>query len=47
MTAYNVYGASATSEVGSGANVVLVPDAPINLSDVPSITKANKVGLVW
>lgn len=31
VIAYNIYGDSATSEVGSGATVVLVPDSPINL----------------
>lgn len=30
VTAHNIYGASLISEPGSGANIVLVPDAPIN-----------------
>ena len=26
---------------------MLVPDAPVNLFDLPAVTKANKIGLVW
>jgi hypothetical protein len=41
VVAQNIYGDSITSAQGSGANIVLVPDAPIALSDAPSITSAS------
>lgn len=47
IMAHNIYGASLNSEPGSGANIVLVPDAPINFSNVPSITTASRIGLKW
>jgi hypothetical protein len=47
IVAHNLYGESLTSETGSGANIVLVPDAPINFADVPSITLASRIGLTW
>lgn len=47
VIANNEYGDSLESAVGSGANIVLVPDAPINLKDAPSITTASKIGLTW
>ena len=47
VTAFNFYGPSITSAVGSGANIVLVPNAPVNFANVPSVTKASKIGLSW
>ena len=35
------------SEAGNNAVILLVPDAPQNLQNVPSITDADQVGLVW
>jgi hypothetical protein len=47
VVAHNIYGPSLTSETGSGANIVLVPNAPINFADVTSITLASRIGLSW
>lgn len=42
VISYNTYGDSLTeSPVGNGAVIVFVPDAPLNLADVPSITNAD------
>jgi hypothetical protein len=40
VAAYNVYGSSAFSNVGNGAIVVLVPDAPFDLKDDTAVTNA-------
>ena len=45
VTAINYYGESIESDFGNGAIILLVPDAPINLVDVPSITTAYVIGL--
>lgn len=47
VTAHNTYGASPVSETGSGANIVLVPGAPVDFADVTSITSATRIGLSW
>jgi hypothetical protein len=47
VIAYNYYGDSATSQVGSGAVIVLVPDAPINLINDPTITNSFRIGFSW
>lgn len=47
MIAYNFYGASTESDVGSGAIIVLVPQPPIGLANAPSITTAFVIGLTW
>ena len=47
VSATNYYGDSPTSETGSGANIVLVPDPPTNLINIPSITTASRIGLKW
>lgn len=47
VTAQNVYGDSLESAEGSGANIVLVPDAPITLADAPGVTTASQIGLTW
>lgn len=41
VTAVNFYGDSIVSLAGNGAIILTEPDAPINLSDVPSVTKAT------
>ena len=33
--------------MATGANVVLVPGAPTNLANNPSVTLASRIGLVW
>ena len=45
VTAVNLYGGSVVSQAGNGAIILTEPDAPINLSDVPSVTKATQIGL--
>jgi hypothetical protein len=47
VSAYNAYGESPVSEVGGGAVIQLVPDAPINLANVLEITKDDRIGFVW
>lgn len=47
ILATNAYGSSSYSAVGSGAIIVLVPDAPVNLLDNHTVTLQNQVGLVW
>lgn len=47
MIAYNYYGDSATSQVGSGAVIVLVPDAPISLINDPTITNSFRIRFSW
>jgi hypothetical protein len=40
LVAYNFYGDSATSSIGSGANIVGVPDSAVSLASDPLITSA-------
>jgi hypothetical protein len=47
VVASNVYGDSDASVVGSGGNIVYVPDKPINFKDDPLITTANQIGMSW
>lgn len=47
VVATNIYGDSEISVVGSGGNIVYVPDAPISLEDEPLITTASQIGLKW
>jgi hypothetical protein len=47
LTATNEYGTSSMSEYGGGAVVELVPDAPVLLENVLSITLDDRIGLVW
>jgi hypothetical protein len=41
VIAYNIYGNSASSSVGNGATIVLVPSSPINLANNVTITSAT------
>lgn len=41
VLAYNYYGNSGVSPVGSGANIVGVPDAPTLLQNDPQVTSAS------
>jgi hypothetical protein len=45
--AYNMYGDSEPSPMGNGAKIVLVPDAPLDLRNEPTITNAFQIGLSW
>jgi hypothetical protein len=47
VTALNLIGSSVESEEGNGAIILTVPDAPIDLTNVPAITTASQVGLSW
>ena len=47
VTAYNAYGESAESAIGGGAVIQLVPDPPINIENVISITLDDRIGIVW
>ena len=47
IVATNAYGSSSESAVGGGAVILLVPDSPVNLRNVVSITADNQVGLKW
>lgn len=47
VSAINDYGTSPLSEMGSGALIQLVPDAPINLENVMEITLDDQIGILW
>lgn len=47
VVASNLYGPSVESDPGHGAQIVLVPDAPLQLRDEPTITSETQVGLIW
>ena len=40
-------GGSPISSSGKGAIIWIVPDAPVNLVNLPAITSAYQVGLSW
>jgi hypothetical protein len=33
--------------MGNGAKIVLVPDAPLQLANMPGVTSASQVGMQW
>jgi hypothetical protein len=41
VQAFNAYGNSGTSLTGNGAIITTVPDAPVNLRNVPALTFAT------
>ena len=47
VTAINLYGESDPSEIGTGAVIQQVPDAPLNLESDPLVTAAGVIGLTW
>jgi len=47
IQARNIIGESLFSEAGNGSIILVVPDAPINLANLPKITNAYQVGLQW
>lgn len=47
VAAHNLYGMGNYSPVGSGANIVLIPEMPEGFSNVPAITSASQIGLSW
>jgi hypothetical protein len=47
VIAANVYGDSAYSDVGNGAAIWIVPEAPINLQNDATATDAFKIRFTW
>jgi len=47
VMATNAYGDSVISDVGNGAIMVHVPDAPINLQDDPLTTSDSVIRFIW
>ena len=47
VLAMNAYGASGFSEVGGGALIQLVPDAPIGLTVIAAGTSATQISFNW
>jgi hypothetical protein len=47
VQAINIKGESVESLAGNGAQIIRVPDAPISLANVASITSATTIGLAW
>jgi hypothetical protein len=47
VLAANFYGESDYSEIGSGATVRTLPDAPFNLQNLVAVTDADSIGLSW
>lgn len=47
VVAYNAYGSSSTSAVGSGAIIQLVPSAPVALSNNATLTLDSQIGIYW
>lgn len=47
VQAHNAYGSSEFSEVGGGALIQLVPDAPVYLTDDAPNTSATQITFTW
>ncbi len=47
VLATNIIGSSGASPGGNGAIILITPDSPRNLTNVPSITTATQIGLTW
>lgn len=47
VIAYNFYGPSAESDMGSGAIIVVVPFQPVGLANDVAITSASRIGITW
>jgi hypothetical protein len=47
VSAINAYGTSPLSEIGGGALIQVVPDAPKSLANVPEITLDDRIGIQW
>jgi len=45
VSAINLYGQSSPSDVGDGADILTVPDAPLNIKNIPEITDATKIAI--
>jgi len=47
IIATNFYGDSIQSELGNGGLVKLIPDAPVNLTNDPTVTDAYFIRFTW
>jgi len=47
VIAYNHYGPSAESDVGSGAIIIVVPFKPVGLANNVAVTSASVIGITW
>ena len=47
VLATNAYGDSEISLPGAGDGIELVPDAPVNLMNNPTITSDSVIGISW
>jgi hypothetical protein len=47
VKAVNFYGDSDFSPAGNGAIVVLIPDAPDNFANDPTITNEDQISMTW
>ncbi len=47
VTAANIYGNSLSSEVGNGAVIYAVPDAPVSLAENRNERTSTTLGLTW
>ena len=47
VLATNIIESSGTSLEGNGAIILMTPDSPRNLRNVPAITNASQIGLAW
>jgi hypothetical protein len=47
VVATNIKGTSTVSVTGNGALILRIPDAPLNLENVASLTDFDTVGLTW
>ena len=47
VLATNHVGSPAFSDIGNGAHLLTLPDAPTDLSNVESITNKDQIGMTW
>ena len=47
VTAYNVYGVSETSHIGSGVIILTIPDSPLEFVEDTIVRTRSTIGLTW
>ena len=47
VIARNFYGASESSSTGNGGTILLVPFAPVGVSNNLAVTSASQIGITW
>lgn len=47
VVAENFYGDSPYSDPGNNGLIKLIPDAPINIYNDPTVTDATKIRIIW